>query len=60
MTLKRAIRRLRLKPGDILIVRDQYLLEPLMKMGQIAKINFDVPIIFEKNKGDVRRQNGGR
>lgn len=60
MTLKRAIRRLRLRPGDILIVRDHHLLEPLMKMGQIAKINFDVPIIFEKNKGDVRRQHGGR
>jgi len=54
MTLQRALKRLRLKPGDILIVRDPMLsTKQLINAGRTAKLKFDVPIIRVYGKHDV-------
>jgi hypothetical protein len=54
MTLQRALRRLRLKPGDILIVRDPLLsTTQLVNAGRTAKLKFNVPIIYAYGKHDI-------
>lgn len=53
MTLRRAVKRLRLKPGDILILHPD--LERQFFSKPIPGINFRVPIIFARNKNDIRR-----
>jgi len=43
--MKKAIRRLRLREGDILVVRDQETMHNLMNFF-VANITFSVPILF--------------
>jgi hypothetical protein len=59
MTLQRYIRRLRLKPGDILLIRRDFYIsqksEAMANAGRAAKINFDVPFVYYDEKNDIRR-----
>lgn len=54
MTLRRAIKRLRLKPGDVVLVRDPNLMKHICDAGRNAGINFPVPVIFEPRKNDIQ------
>ena len=44
--LIRFIKRLRLKAGDVLVVRDPSTAEALMNAGQYIKLKLDIPIII--------------
>jgi hypothetical protein len=56
MTLRRALKRLRLKQGDIVLLRDRDLLLPLMEAGKTAGLSYSVPIITVTEKMDVDKQ----
>jgi hypothetical protein len=59
MTLQRYIRRLRLKPGDILLIRRDFYMsqksEAIQNAGRLAKINFSLPFVYYDEKNDFRR-----
>jgi len=59
MTFQRYLRKLRLRPGDIILLRrTNYMLSEmntLQKVGQAAGIKFNVPIISVNDKNDIRR-----
>ena len=54
MTLRRMIRRLRLKPGDILVVRDPDTARRLSESGKTLGINFNVPIVIIPERYKVK------
>lgn len=54
MTLRRALKRLRLKPGDVLIVRDWNMLSQLEEL-RIPNLNFSIPILFAPDKDSIVR-----
>jgi hypothetical protein len=49
MTLRRMLKRLRLKPGDIILIRQAYshgdLIQRICEAGQKIGLKFDVPIV---------------
>ena len=47
--MKKTIRRLRLKPGDILVVNDPEMGRRLSGLGAISGLSFNVPIVFAPN-----------
>ena len=47
--MKKTIRRLRLQPGDILVVNDPETVRRLSELGSINGVNFNVPIVFAPN-----------
>ena len=53
--MKKAIRRLRLRRGDAIIVSDTRLIEQLQKIGPSMKLEFDVPIFFVPEGTSFRR-----
>lgn len=55
MTLRRALRRLRLKPGDGLLVHRSIPINAVQNLGRNSNLNFSVPIIMFENKNDFRR-----
>jgi hypothetical protein len=58
MTLRRAIRRLRLKPGDIVILRDPMMLQRVMEAGKHAELKFNVPIVVVPDKHGIKVKHG--
>lgn len=58
MTLRRMFKRLRLKKGDILLVRDVDVLLQLSELV-VPGMDFSVPLVFSHGKHDVEifRQN---
>lgn len=56
MTLQRFFKKLRLKPGDALLVREPLIdINQLMRLGQEMRINYNVPIICAHNKNNIQR-----
>jgi hypothetical protein len=54
MNLRRAIRRLRLKKGDILVVREPETARRLAGSGKDLGLNFNVPIVVIPEKYKVK------
>ena len=52
-TFRRAIKRLRLKPGDILLADRELRIDQIM--GAAKDIKFEVPIIFIRFKNELER-----
>ena len=44
--MKKTIRRLRLKPGDIVVVKDFHMAKALTNVGVMCGIDFKVPIVI--------------
>jgi hypothetical protein len=57
MTLRRALKRLRLREGDVLIVRDPDLFLRLGETG-IPGFKLNIPIIYAEGKHDLEVKHG--
>jgi len=54
MTLRRALKRLRLKPGDVIICRDWHLMDQLEDL-RIPGLDFSIPILYAPDKNSISR-----
>ena len=58
MTLRRALKRLRLRPGDVLLCRDSKLVNELVRLRDVLKFPAGEPpvtIVVEPDRGCIKR-----
>jgi hypothetical protein len=56
MTLRRAIRKLHLRDGDIILLDRSIPIEQIIDAGRSIKtLTVSVPIVYVNNKNDIRR-----